>query len=541
MTNAATPPSESLSPQAQVQSLLRENEQLRQELKFLRQKLEWLIKRYFGGGKSEHLDPHQLELLLAGLATAAQPLPPTAEPLPDRPPKPTQNKPVRQPLPAHLEVQEVLLEPEEIKQDPAAWKKIGEERTEELDWTPARFIKRVYVRPKYVRVESQPVAQPSDLVDEVWAEMQGQEKKAVVIARLPSRLIEKGFPGAGLLTQVVLSKYADHLPLYRQEKIYRERYGVRISRQTLCEWVEQVATWLKPVYEAIRKDLLAGGYLQADETPVDYLDWDLPGKARQGYLWAYSRPGADIIFDWQTTRSHTAPLQMLAGFNGQLQTDGYEAYETLNKVRARENQPLLSLLGCWAHARRKFFEALEEDRRAAWFVRQIAQLYGVEAELRKSRAGPALRQARRAAEAKPILARIRKAIDVVRPKVLPKNRLGQALGYAHEQWLKLLRYVEDGRLEIDNNLIENAIRPTAIGKKNFLFIGHPSAGWRSAVIYSILGSCRRRGINPYEYLRDILQRLPDMKMSQIVEITPSAWAKARNQRIKPGAQGHPQR
>lgn len=498
---------------------------LQQENKLLRQRLEAFIKRYFGGKKNEGIDPAQLELIMAGLATmatvpAAVPaVAPQASPAPHKIQK---RKPVRQPLPDHLPVERVVIEPMEVQQQPQAWKKIGEEITEELDWKPAQFIKRLFVRPKYVRREERKAAaQPvSEIIDEVY----GKAEPAVVIAPLPARLIERGLPGPGLMAHVVISKYEDHLPLYRQEKIFDRRYRVKISRSTLGEWVEQAAQWLKPIYEAMKQSLLKGDYLQADETPIRYLDPDLPGKSHLGYLWTYARPGGEVVFDWKTSRGRDGPEVFLKSFSGRLQTDGYGVYASLAKIRTD-----IELLGCMAHCRRKFHEALEEDRRAGWVVRQIGQLYALEKDLREKKAGPALRQARRSAHARPVLNRIEKGLRLLEPKVLPKSRLGEAIRYALGQWRLLCGYVEFGQAEVDNNLVENAIRPTAIGKKNFLFIGHPEAGWRSAVIYSVMGSCHRLGIDPHEYMQDVLRRLPEMKITEIDQVMPREWAKARRQ------------
>src|SRR5208283_1041734 len=201
----------------------------------------------------------QLELWLAGLeASLEKPATVGAPPMPT--PRSEGARPVRQPLPAHLETERVVLEPEEVQQQPEGWRKLGEEVTEELDWKPAKFIKRLYIRPKYANAER------------------------IVIAPLPARLIEKGLPGAGLLTQVIVGKYEDHLPLYRQERIYRERHGVNLSRQTLCGWVEVAADWLSPIYREMKAGLVAGDYLQADETPIRYLDPDVKGKSQSGWL-----------------------------------------------------------------------------------------------------------------------------------------------------------------------------------------------------------------------------------------------------------------
>lgn len=471
--------------------------QLQAENKLLRQKLELFLARYFGGTKNESLDPKQLELLLAGIAALSAPAPAVAKPAPVR----TANtaRPVRQPLPANLETERVVLEPAEVQQQPEGWRKLGEEVTEELDWKPAKFIKRLYVRPKYANAER------------------------IVIAPLPARLIEKGLPGAGLLTQVIVGKYEDHLPLYRQEKIYRERHGVNLSRQTLCGWVEAAADWLSPIYREMKAALVARDYLQADETPIRYLDPDVRGKSQQGWLWTYSAPKGDVVFEWHISRSREGPREFLKAFKGKLQTDGYGVYESLARERGKE----LTLVGCWAHARRGFHEALGEGRSAAWLVGQIGKLYAVEKVLREQSAGPKLRAAVRAWQSRPILARLRRAMAVVRRRVLPRSLLGQAIDYTLARWETLTRYVDDGRLEIDNNLCENAIRPTAVGKKNFLFIGHPEAGQRSAVIYSVLGSCRRHGINPDEYLRDVFERLPKAKTTDLRTLTPAAWAKAK--------------
>lgn len=497
---------------------------LEDEIRLWRLKVDALIRKYLWGRKSETLDPAQLELILAGLKAAGAAIPPSiteklAALARDSRKTESRQKPSRQPLPTHLRTERVVIEPAEIQQRPELWKKIGEEITEELDWKPGEFIRRLYIRPKYVRRACEvSLATKVSIVTAIT----GDEAPAVVIGELPSRLIEKGLPGAGLLAHLVISKYEDHLPLYRQEKIYQERFGVKLSRQTLAEWVEQVAGWLRPIYGAMTESLVSGDYLQVDETPIRYLDADRPGKAQIGYLWTYSRPGADVVFEWNTSRGRDGPAEFLKKFAGQLQTDGYSVYTSLARER-----PELDLIGCWSHARRKFFDALEEDRRAAWVVRQIGHLYGIEKRLRAAHAGPRLREAFRAAEAQPVLRRLERALRLLQPRVLPKSLLGTAISYAQERWTELCRYVRHGNVEIDNNLVENAIRPTAIGKKNFLFIAHPAAGWRSAVIYSILGSCRRYGIDPHEYLRDVLRRLPEMKNTEIKSITPAAWAKAR--------------
>ena len=323
-----------------------------------------------------------------------------------------------------------------------------------------------------------------------------------------------------------MGKYCDHLPLYRQEQIFRCRHAVHLPRQTLARWVGLAADWLKPIYEHIRTGVMAGGYVQVDETPINYLEPG-NGKTRQGYLWTGSRPGGDVFFRWETSRAaacldNVIPLK----FTGTLQCDGYSAYRAFANSRAGA----IELAGCWAHVRRKFYEAMEQaPRTTAWLVRQIQHLYRIEAQLREHRAGPRLRQALRASQSCPIVERIERALIRLKAsgRHLPQSLLGQAIDYALGQWPTLEVYLANGRVELDNNLVENAIRPTAIGKKNWLFIGDAEAGQRSAIIYTVIESCRRRGLDPYAYLREVLTRLPHMTNWQIPEVTPQAWAKTR--------------
>ncbi len=470
---------------------------LEMENRLLRQKLDQYIRHYFGGQRNEGLDKNQLELLLQGLPNVIVLPPPESKTT-----AATRNgtaHPVRRMLAEdRLETHETVIEPEEVKAQPEGWKKISEERTSQLDWVAPKIIKRVLIRPRYVKAER------------------------FAIAPLPPQPIEQGMVGPGLLAQILVSKYEYHQPLYRQEKMFRQQFGVDLSRKTMGCWVEQAAELLKPVYRSIREDLVRGSYLQADETPIRFLDPDVKGKSQQGYLWAYSRPGGDVLFEWRVSRSRAGPEEFLKNFHGKLQTDGYSAYESLAKARGD-----LTLIGCWAHARRGFHEALGETRLAAWFVGQIGQLYVVEKQLREQKAKPRLRAAKRLWQSRPVLVRLHRAMELIRRRTLPQGLLAKAIDYTLKRWSALIQFVQDGNLEIDNNLCENSIRPSALGKKNFLFIGHPEAGERSAVIYTLLGSCRRHGVNPFDYLKDLFTRLPTAKITQVKEFTPAAWAKAK--------------
>ena len=487
-----------------VRSLRTALAESRQENALLRQKVEALVRRVFGAS-SERLDPAQLELL-----QLPAPLPPSVAEQPPsefepRAPRPRKERAPR--LPEHLPVVEEVIDPEPVKAAPQAWRCIGQEVSEQLDYEPARFLRRRTIRRKYVsRLEPE---------------------RAPVIAPLPECLQERSLAAPGLLAHILVSKYCDHLPLYRQEQIFARRHQVHLPRQTLVRWVELAADWLQPIYEHIRTGVLGGGYVQVDETPIEYL---VPGngQTKQGYFWTAHRPGGDVLYRWETSRAAACLENILpVNFKGTVPCDGYAAYRAFANTHEA-----IQLAGCWAHVRRKFRDALEQSPRpAAWLLRQIQHLYQIEAHLRQHHAGPNLRAAIRAAQSRPIVARMQQAL--VRLKAshrhLPQSLLGQALDYALGQWSTLEIFLRDGRIEIDNNLVENAIRPTALGKKNWLFIGAAEAGQRSAILYTVVESCRRRGLDPYAYLRDVLTRLPRMTNRQTSEVTPQAWAKARRQ------------
>jgi transposase len=409
-------------------------------------------------------------------------------------------------LPEHLPVVEEIIIPEPVKAAPQQWRRIGEEVSEKLDYEPGRFLRRRTIRPKYVQ---------RNAVDAV-----------PIVAPLPESLLEKSIVAPGLLAQIVVGKYCDHLPLYRQESIYWSRHQVWLPRQTMAEWVGLAAQWLQPIYREIRKGVLERGYIQVDETPIRYLEPG-HGKTKLGYLWTCGVPRGDVIFHWETSRAAACLENIIpVDFRGTIQCDGYEAYDCFAKRRAGQ----IVLAGCLAHVRRKFYEAREQAPKVAgWILKHLQNLYALEAQLRDTRAGPKLREAERASLSRPVLARLHRALVRLktRHRFLPRSLMGKAIDYALGQWPALLVFLKDGRLEIDNNLVENAIRPTAIGKKNWLFIGEPAAGDRSAVIYTVIECCRRRGIDPFAYLRDIFTRLPSATNWQVKDFTPEAWRKAQ--------------
>jgi transposase len=483
---------------------------LEKENALLREKVDALARRLFGV-KSEKLDEAQLLLLLQGLDGPGKVPEPLGAEAPRRSKVPSPPR-LRTPrLPEHLPVIEEILVPKQVEAAPQDWRKIGEEVSERLDYEPARFLRRRTVRPKYVQ---------RGLLDAV-----------PVIAPLPPALLERSLVAPGLLAQILVAKYCDHLPLYRQEAIYWTRHQVWLPRQTMAEWVGLAADWLRPIYEHIRRAILAHGYLQVDETPIRYL-CPGEGKTKLGYLWACKAPQGDVAFHWTITRAAKCLEKIIpADFHGTLQCDGYEAYDCLAKSRGGK----IVLAGCLAHVRRKFYEARETAPKVAgWFLRHFQNLYELEARLRQSRAGPRRRAAERASLSRPVLARLHRALirlHITR-RYLPQSLIGKAIAYALGQWSSLQLFLDDGRLEIDNNLVENAIRPTAVGKKNWLFIGEAQAGERGAIIYTVIEACRRQNIDPFVYLRAVFTRLPAMTNWQVKDITPEAWAKHQSRPVQ---------
>ncbi|PWU11443.1 MAG: hypothetical protein C5B50_23290 [Verrucomicrobia bacterium] len=405
----------------------------------------------------------------------------------------------RQPVAKVLEVVSERIEPEQ-KLCPHCGKakcEIGCERSERFEYVPAKIIRHEIVRPK--------LACPC-----------GQG--GVSIAPLPPQLIEQGQAGASLVAHAILTKFDDHVPLFRQQQQFL-RLGVNFARQTLCDWVAKGAEWLQAIVREMDRELLAGDYLQVDETPVRVMDPEVKGKCATGWLWVKGVPGGDVVFEFHPGRGQEYARQLVGHFKGYLQRDGYSAYGAL----ARADGDLIPV-GCWGHARRKFIEAAElQCAQAMEVVGQIRKLYLIERHARDECLEFQQRLKLRQELAKPVLEALLPGLEAMREKHLPQSPMGKAIRYAVNEWRALGRYLEDGRLEIDNNLTENAIRPSAVGKKNWLFIGHPDAGWRSAVIYSIIVSCRRRGIDPWEYLSDVLRRLPSMKQSEVASIVPARW------------------
>lgn len=395
----------------------------------------------------------------------------------------------RTPLPAHLKRVEIIIEP---AGDVSGLTPIGKEITEELEFEPGKFYVNQYIRPKY--------AMP-----------QGE---GIRIGELPSRPIEKGIPGPGLLASIIIDKYQDHIPCYRQLQRF-EREGVRVAPSTIAEWITAGCTLLEPLYEALKKEILSQSYIQADETPIKVLDKNKKGTTHRGYYWVYhSPPKGMALFDYRPGRGKEGPTEILRDFKGYLQTDGYGVYECFDGEQ-------IQLFHCMAHARRMFEEALDNDHaRAEYVLVQMQMLYAIERYARENNVANPIRQQLRQKDGLPVLEGLRQWLKENILQVTPKSKIGQAIAYTLSRWDKLCLYVKDGMLEIDNNLAENAIRPVAIGRKNYLFAGSHHAAQRAAMLYSLLATCKKKGIEPYQWLRHVLTVIPDYKANRLYELLP---------------------
>jgi transposase len=515
----------------QVKQLTIENQRLTIENKLLREKVDLLVRKLFGTS-SEALSHAQLELLLQG-ADGAKPVPSVEDvsALEDeikrndkaskKVPNSDKERPVR--IPDNLPVSETLIIlPDEVKNAPEAYRYVNDEVTEQLDYVPASFAKRVIVRKKFAKID--------------------EPHLAPIIAEVPT-LFDRSKAAPGLLAHILVSKYCDHLPLYRQEQIFSQRFGIDLPRQTLCRWTSNCATSLLPIYNAICGEVFQPGALQGDETLIKYLQPG-SGRAQHGYFWTFTRPGGDTVYAWSTSRDGKTLQKIIPStFSGTLGCDGYIVYPNF----AQLSDGRIKLSACWAHVRRKFDEAKQSSPKSALIVlKQIQNLYLIERRLRKLGASAKIRQVARNHASRPIIVRLGKLLTKWQEdqKHLPQSLMGKAISYTQNIWNELQTYLDDGRAEIDNNLVENAIRPTAVGKKNWLFIGDSEAGDTSAIIYTIIEACRRVGMDPYTYLRDLFTQLPTMNTSQIKALPPAALSRSKKNRpgdprasAPPSAQG----
>ena len=469
--------------------------------KALNEKLTYenaLLKRMKFAAQSERFNPEQRNLLedeidaeLAAVAEEIEQLSTTVFPPQDK------RQAKRQPLPTNLPRREIRHEPDSTTcQCGCQMKRIGEDVAEKLDYVPGVFSVERHVRGK-------------------WACSQCE---TIVQAPVDAHVIDKGIPTAGLLAQVLVAKYADHLPLYRQESIFG-RAGVAIPRSTLAQWVGTCGVRLQPLVEAMKADILQHRVLHADETPVQMLKPG-DGKTHRAYLWAYA-PGAfedikAVVYDFCESRAGEHARKFLGEWRGSLTCDDFSGYKALIASGVTE-------VGCLAHARRKFFDlhASNQSQIAEFALEQFTRVYDIEREVKELDAHQ--RQELRQHKAKPVLDALHEWMTLQRQKVPNGSATAKALDYSLRRWVALTRFLDDGQLPVDNNWIENQIRPIALGRNNWLFAGSLRAGQRAAAVMSLIQSARMNGHDPYAYLKDILMRLPTQQANRVEELLPHRW------------------
>lgn len=460
----------------------------------------------FGPG-SETLGNLQLELLAEEEPSAtADEIQAEAkrEPITKAPARERKTHPGRERLPEKLpRVEKVIACPEQTCK--ACGKEtavIGYDQSEQLDVEPARYLVRVIKREKRA--------------------CRGCEHGTVTMAPLEPRIVEKGLASDAVVINTVVAKYCDHMPLYRQAMTLEREAGLEIGRATLDGWVMRVGEMLRPVIAAMRKDLLSESYLQADETTVPVQMHDKRGANHQAYLWQYGKPGGETVFDFCLGRGREGPKKFLEKWEGILQTDGYQAYEGVGG-------PKLVQVGCWAHARRKFIEAVKlnkQDAAAVAMVTRMDALFLIDRNARQQGLSAGERQEMRREHAPEWLNEIRQECLTVQRRSLPQSALGKAASYTLSQWKKLERCLEYEQVELSNNLAENSMRPIAVGRKNWLHIGSAQAGPKVAAILSVVESCRRLGIPVKDYLASVLPGLQERTLREVAALSPARWASA---------------
>ena len=466
------------------------------------------LKRHRFGRSSEKLDKEieQLELMLDEMAYQGldvdTPSCDEQSSISDE----SRNKAVRQKLPKDLPREEIIHAPEACCPECGSenWSKIGEDVTEILDYVPAHFKVIRHVRPKYSCRACETIRQ-SDV---------------------PSMPITKGKAGAGLLAHIIVSKYCDHLPLYRQSEIFA-RQGIHISRSTMAGWLKQVNALIKPLSEALHKDILTSGKLHGDDTTVPVLAPGL-GRSKTGRLWVYvrddrpfggqSKPAA--FYCYSPDRKGIHPQQHLKGYKGILQADGYAGYNDLYKTDKLDGHANVVQAACWAHVRRKFYEDYENTKSeySRTILDKIGALYDIERDIKGK--PPDEREVARKAKALSMIEELKITLESTREKISGKSPLAGAIRYALSRWDALQTYVHDGGVEIDNNAAERAMRPVALGRKNYLFAGSDRGAEAAATFYSLIETAKLNTLNPQDYLTDMLSRIADHKINKIDQLLP---------------------
>ena len=506
-----------MEPQLRIANLERELHWADLKIQSLIEEMRQLRIKFFGR-KSETLSSLQLELLAEEEPSATRDeveAEAQREPITQTVARERKAHPGRKPLPEKLpRVEQVIPCVEQHCQACGEQTAvIGYDESEVLDFEPARYFVRVTKREKRA--------------------CRRCENATVIAAPLAERIVEKGLASDAVVINTVVAKYCDHLPLYRQAVMLEREAGVEIGRATLDGWVMRVGELLAPVIAAMRRDLLTGSYLQADETTVPVqmhgfsgkgvLRNDKRGENHQAYLWQYGKPGGETVFEFCLGRGREGPRKFLGQWEGVLQTDGYAAYDDVGG-------PKMVRVGCWAHARRKFVDAVKvnpQDAEAIAMVTRMDALFLIDRDARARELSAEQRLAQRRQYAEEWLTAIRETCMRLAREALPKSALGQAVTYTLNQWPKLRRCFDYAEVELSNNLAENSMRPIALGRKNWLHVGSAQAGPKVAAILSVVESCRRLGAPVKEYLAAVLPGMNQRTLSQLANLTPARWTASR--------------
>ena len=475
----------------------------------IQQLLEQLRKQRIGflGPASETLSDLQLELLIEHEpSTTREEVEAESRREPIAEPRQRKPHPGRKPLPGNLpRIEEVIACDASCARCGGATRVIGYDSSEVLDREPAKWFVRVTKREKRACGKCSEVR----------------------MTELGPRIVDKGLASDRVVIETVVSKYCDHVPLYRQEAILEREAGVEISRATLDGWVMRVGELLEPVVNAMRADLLRASYIQADETIVPVQMHDGRGSNHQAYLWQYGTlsngRGGETVFDFQLGRGRDGPAKFLESWNGILQTDGYQAYDQVGG-------PGLIHVGCWAHARRKFVDAVKlnpKDGAAIAMVTRMDALFLVDRHARQQKLGTDQRAALRLEHARPWVEEIHAECVKLRSQLLPKSALGEAVSYTLNMWVKLRRCLDHAEVELSNNVAENSMRPIAVGRKNWLHVGSAKSGPKVAAILSVVESCRRLEVPVKQYLVAVLPGMNQRKISEVAQLTPARWKTVR--------------
>jgi transposase len=486
---------------AENSALKEQNRILREEQADLKEQLSWLKRQIFGTKSERFVPAHESQMSLELGSVATTPPSVQTQHITYERTKPAKHTPHgREEIPAHLRREETVIMPDS---DVSGMARIGEKVTEQLHYSSPQYWVKKIVRPVFA------------------ADVNGE--RVVVCAELPLLCNEKGKYGASMIAHVTVSKFEDHTPIYRLQKQIQRDSGMKIAETSLDRLPELSAFWLEPIARRCSEIVNKSGYVQMDESTIRVMIQPTQGKSTTGYMWLrHSPPCHIVVFDYDRHHSGEAARRFIGDYQGILQTDGYVVYDAYSKKNG------VIHAGCHAHARRGFDESIQNDKQRATHALEIYRtLFDIEAEAKKQGLLPDQRLYLRKEKSAPIVEAFKQWLDVQVLEVRPKNAIGKAILYCLGNWRQLTRFLEDGRIELSTNFVENCVRPLALGRKNWLFAGSEDSARRMAILYTVLQTCRLNGVNSLEYLSSVLEELPRRKAGDIEDLLPTNWLPVR--------------